>query len=141
MAVRILRPKRRRLAWEALIIIGLIALLVSIFLPSYSRYRDEREFRNEAWNLNRIGMGLLLYSKDHDGKLPQTLAEMVGLYFDEMPVSPRAKRLGRFPPTGGPAGGFVYLRPAEKLDAIVSPGFTVMAYTPLAYHEDIGMEV
>src|SRR4051812_33202579 len=111
MAVRVLRPKRRRRVSEALIIIGLIALLVSIFLPSYAQRRAEREFRTETWNLNRIGMGILLYSEDHEGKLPHSLAEMVGPYFEEMPVCPRAKRLGRFPPTGGPAGGFVYLRP------------------------------
>jgi prepilin-type processing-associated H-X9-DG protein len=86
-------------------------------------------------------MGILLYSEDHEGKLPQSLAEMVGPYFEEMPVSPRAKRLGRFPATGGPAGSFVYLRPAEKMDAIVSPALTVMAYTPLEYHEDTGMTV
>ena len=140
MAVRILRPKRRRLV-SLLITIGLIALLVSIFLPSYTRYRAEREFRTETWNLNRIGMGVFLYSRDHEGKLPQSLGEMVGPYFEEMPVSPRAKRLGRCPSTGGPAGGFVYLRPAEKLDAIVSPALAVMAYTPLAYHEDTGMTV
>src|SRR5437016_12766802 len=111
MAVRILRPKRRRLV-SLLTSIGLIALLVSIFLPSYTRNRDEREFRTETWNLNRMGMGVFLYSREHEGKLPQSLGEMVGPYFEEMPVSPRAKRLGRRPSTGGPAGGFVYLRPA-----------------------------
>jgi hypothetical protein len=140
MAIRTFHPTRRR--WVPLLmIVGFIALLVSIFLPSYSRYRDEREFRTETWNLNRIGVGLLLYAKDHDGKLPLSLAELVGPYCDELPVSPRAKRLGRYPPGGGPAGGFVYLRPVEKLDAIVSPGFTVTAYTPLAYHEDLGTDV
>jgi hypothetical protein len=139
---RLIRPKRFRAgAYELMVVLGIVALIVLIISPSYVRWRDEREARADTRNLSRVGMGTLLYANDHAGKLPRTIAEMVGPYFGQMPVCPRAQRLGLSPPDGGPAGGFVYLRAAERLDAVPSPATTVMAYEPLVYHDNVGMDV
>lgn len=55
---------------ELLVVIGIIALLISILLPSLSRARQTATSIQCASNLHTIGHALQLYANDHAGKLP-----------------------------------------------------------------------
>ena len=55
---------------ELLVVIGIIALLVSILLPSLSRARESANSTRCASNLRQIAMGILMYTMDNKGKLP-----------------------------------------------------------------------
>jgi len=55
---------------ELLVVIGIIALLISILLPSLSRARQSAVNLQCQSNLRTIGQGLLFYANDNRGKLP-----------------------------------------------------------------------
>ena len=55
---------------ELLVVIGIIALLISILLPSLARARQSAINLQCQSNLRSVGQGLLFYANDHKGKLP-----------------------------------------------------------------------
>jgi prepilin-type N-terminal cleavage/methylation domain-containing protein/prepilin-type processing-associated H-X9-DG protein len=58
---------------ELLVVIGIIALLISILLPSLNRARETANRVKCAANLKAIGNSLLLYSNDNKGIYPRTI--------------------------------------------------------------------
>jgi prepilin-type N-terminal cleavage/methylation domain-containing protein len=56
---------------ELLVVIGIIALLISILLPSLSRARETANRVKCAANLKQIGNGLLLYANENSGNFPR----------------------------------------------------------------------
>ncbi|HEX8915560.1 MAG TPA: prepilin-type N-terminal cleavage/methylation domain-containing protein [Humisphaera sp.] len=65
---------------ELLVVIGIIALLMSILLPTLGRVREQANRMKCASNLRQIATAALLYATDHGGKFPRTYYQQgVGL--------------------------------------------------------------
>jgi prepilin-type N-terminal cleavage/methylation domain-containing protein/prepilin-type processing-associated H-X9-DG protein len=58
---------------EVLVVIGIMALLMGILLPTIERVRHKAYIANCASNLRQVGVYLLTYSNEHRGALPRTV--------------------------------------------------------------------
>jgi prepilin-type N-terminal cleavage/methylation domain-containing protein/prepilin-type processing-associated H-X9-DG protein len=69
-AVRLARRVHAFTLVELLVVIGIIALLISILLPALTRARMTASTLTCQANLHSIGQGLLMYAADNHGGLP-----------------------------------------------------------------------
>jgi len=76
--------------------VGVVALLVSMLLPSLSRARELAKRTVSVSNLHSIDMGLRMYANDHEGRFPESLEALVekGLVVEDMLHSPRDEQDG-----------------------------------------------
>ena len=59
-------------------VVAIIALLVSILLPSLQRAREQAMMAPCAANLHQLGIGLTMYVEDHRGRLPHICFQVAG---------------------------------------------------------------
>lgn len=63
---------------ELLVVIGIIALLISILLPALGRARAAAQNVACQSNLRQLGQATLLYAQENDGRLPYDRATVNG---------------------------------------------------------------
>ncbi len=93
---------------ELLVVIGIIALLVSILLPALNRVRDQGNVVKCASNLKQLAVALINYAAENKGRLPPNIND--GSSGGWGATNPAAQewfhndRLGRYLRTGNQTG-------------------------------------
>jgi prepilin-type N-terminal cleavage/methylation domain-containing protein len=55
---------------ELLVVIGIIALLISILLPALSRAREQANMVKDLSNLKQMGLAAMMFANDHQNCIP-----------------------------------------------------------------------
>jgi prepilin-type N-terminal cleavage/methylation domain-containing protein/prepilin-type processing-associated H-X9-DG protein len=102
---------------ELLVVIGIIALLISILLPSLNRAREQANRIKCASNLRQIGQSIQIYANENKGQFPRTLSTVGGA----LSLTNNGRNAdGSFPPAMGapvannvPASFFLILKTGD----------------------------
>jgi prepilin-type N-terminal cleavage/methylation domain-containing protein/prepilin-type processing-associated H-X9-DG protein len=69
-----LRRQRGFTLVELLVVIGIIAILMSMLMPALSRAKQKANRVNCLNNIRQVGMSATMYAGDHDGEYPRRLS-------------------------------------------------------------------
>jgi prepilin-type N-terminal cleavage/methylation domain-containing protein/prepilin-type processing-associated H-X9-DG protein len=86
---------------ELLVVIGIIALLISILLPSLNKARETANRAKCASNLHQIGLAIILYQNENNQLSPRTIMDLTG---SPSPTWGYNGTPGTLDPFGGGAG-------------------------------------
>lgn len=87
-------PSRRRAGGagftlvELLVVIGIIAILISILMPALSRVQRQAHFVTCASNLRQIAQWGMLYAQDNHGVLPTSFIDGSGFSYSDTGTGP-----------------------------------------------------
>ena len=90
---------------ELLVVIGIIALLIGILLPSLSRARHSARSTVNLSNLRQLSTGMEMYRNEAEGRFP-THSSLKSLTTNATPPSPRIRWSDRLYPYLGDTGIF-----------------------------------
>jgi len=79
-------PRRGFTLIELLVVVAIIALLISILLPSFTEARWSAQMTYCAANLRQVGMGFAFYSDAHQQFHPPTNLEVDGSASNKAPI-------------------------------------------------------
>jgi prepilin-type processing-associated H-X9-DG protein len=143
-------PIRRR-RWrpttiEMLLVVGIVLLLISIFVPSLRRMRETAGHQPCPSNLRQIGQALLLYANDNGGVWPMRLEDLV-VHADLLtpqvlvcPTSDDTPAKGSTPQQLAAAYAkpghvtYIFTRPGAVMNQVGAD--EVVAYEPVSVHEE-----
>ena len=77
---------------ELLVVIGIIAVLISVLLPALQRAREAGRVTACASQMRQIGLAIEMYTVDNNGTYPPALLPMTG---SETPATTRPARPSR----------------------------------------------
>lgn len=92
---------------ELLIVLAIIALLAAILYPAFIRAREKARQAACQSNLKQIGLGMLQYAEDYDGRLPAAYhADFPGITNSSwrMDIDPYVKSTNIFSCPSNPSG-------------------------------------
>src|SRR5271168_3611875 len=75
--MKLVRHRKAFTLVELLVVIGIIALLISVLLPALNRAREQANMIACSSNLRQIGQMCQIYTAENNGYLPYGWAEML----------------------------------------------------------------
>lgn len=88
---------------ELLTVVGIVAVLTGIAIPTFNAVRGRARHASCAENLHQLGAGLTLYANDHEGWLPPATTEefvwskVPGVAPEALAASPKVLRVATEP--------------------------------------------
>ncbi|MFN3653346.1 MAG: DUF1559 domain-containing protein [Armatimonadota bacterium] len=121
------RPAHRRgfTLIELLVVIAIIAILASILFPVFAQAREAARKASCTSNMRQIGMGITMYTQDHDETLPFAAWNPPGqplvMWYDLIEPYVKSGTGGVITPSGGGAGrkqATFYVCPSFRNDSV-----------------------